>query len=1403
MEPIKLEFIVKGDIDKELSRINLAIKGVGDQSYSTFSRLLQDSNKSFTGLTAGTQSFATTLQNVIGCLHANEQAQRALYAEYEKGAISSAEYADAQARLSIQQTTLKNQASELVRQIENEIRQNNMASGSLNQKLSLLSSLQQQYAGLTEAERNNTAVGGALATQIKGLNNEITAIQANLKQEQQVEALVMGSLKQKQNLLGELQLQYASLSEAERNNAATGGALATQIKGLSNEITAIQANLKQEQQIEALVDGSLQERIVTLSRLREEYAKLGKAERESMIGTNLVTQIQQVDEEIMRMQANMGRVKIGATGFNSLGMSVQQVARELPSLTMGANMFFLAISNNLPILADNLKAARAEFNALKATNQAATPVWKQVLSSIMSWQTALVVGITLLSVYGKDIWEWTKSLLGAKKALDANLESLDSFQKKVSESSGNTVAAFKKMQKEWDALGNSLEAKKKYVTDNASAFRQIETSVQSVLEAERLFKNNGAAFIESLQLRAKAAAAMELASEKYKEAIQKMQEAETEQGKGVSFGDRMKSSFATSSLASSGQLGKSIRMDEVSPEAYRDERLKKLKTEQEQYFSVANTFLEKSIGFEKEQQKVLADADIATVDVVVANSVAAIEASIAQKKEALKKLTNKKDYAAAMIGIKKEEAALKGITGETDAEQKKVAETRSKLNDAILESELKLQASRIAVMEDGKSKRQLLAEQEYKETIDIIRKEKEEYEKNLKETGDKKDPAVMATFGNRESVAGDKRTADLGKIDKDYAEEYKERTKALTDVFLNEEERKLTAVKDRYDKERTWADEQLKSGSMTNDQHKSYTVNIDQAQMKENYNTLLSSLNDFKQQEKNLREKWDTDIAAAVEMKDAYLVARLMEGKQKALSALNSQMLQESSEWMRLFGNLDTLTVDELNKMIDSIQAQLDSGTLTLNPVDAKALMDSLSQAKDKVAEKSPFQALAKSSGEMKKSLADLKKAEDDGLTGEALDEYRNKVRSAAENVKKSISAIADAYGQVRDVMKSASEFISMVDEGLGETVNNALSLGDAVMNIGQVVATAVIGFANGMSTMETASVILLIIKAVLVAVMAAIALFNGDKKHEKKIKDLQGQVENLERAYKALGRTIENTYSNEVYSLMDKQEENMRKQQELIRQQIKEEEAKKKTDKEKVQEMKDNLTELDNAIEDSNRKQIEMWAGTDVQTAIDDYADALVDAYAQGEDGAKAMGETTKKVLANAVKEALKKQLLGKAMQDAVTQLGNDMSDGVLSPGDKKRFEDAANAAGERFTEAMKMYDDLFKDTGNQVKDGVSGQLQAAMTEGTASQLVGLWNSTAIDMRELKNLSIEQRDSVKSVMADVKEIVKQNYLIEQHTRRGADNTDGLIEELHDGFQSLEKRLADIEKNTKSNKSRG
>ena len=125
-----------------------------------------------------------------------------------------------------------------------------------------------------------------------------------------------------------------------------------------------------------------------------------------------------LQEESESVQVTPADVPNAQRQFNGLHNSIQQMAREMPSLAMGPQMFFLAISNNLPIFTDELARARKEYDELQKSGKKGTPVWKQVLSSLFSWQTAMTTGIMLLVMYGDEIWEWTKDLFSAKKGVD-------------------------------------------------------------------------------------------------------------------------------------------------------------------------------------------------------------------------------------------------------------------------------------------------------------------------------------------------------------------------------------------------------------------------------------------------------------------------------------------------------------------------------------------------------------------------------------------------------------------------------------------------------------------------------------------------------------------------------------------------------------------------------------------------------------------------------------------------------------------------------------------------------------------------------------------------------------------------------------------------------------------------
>lgn len=136
-----------------------------------------------------------------------------------------------------------------------------------------------------------------------------------------------------------------------------------------------------------------------------------------------------IDQSVDSMTARKRNIGNYASAFDGLGMSVQQIVRELPSAAIGLNTFFLAISNNLPILADEIARARQELKLMNEQGLKGTPVWKQLVSSLFSWQTAMVAGVTILSMYGKDIAKFVSNLSG----MNTEIKNAADIQKDLSE----------------------------------------------------------------------------------------------------------------------------------------------------------------------------------------------------------------------------------------------------------------------------------------------------------------------------------------------------------------------------------------------------------------------------------------------------------------------------------------------------------------------------------------------------------------------------------------------------------------------------------------------------------------------------------------------------------------------------------------------------------------------------------------------------------------------------------------------------------------------------------------------------------------------------------------------------------------------------------------------------------
>lgn len=222
--------------------------------------------------------------------------------------------------------------------------------------------------------------------------------------------------------LRELSKEYKTGSISEEEYKSKRDATVSQLRTLTEQNKQYSAILRNHTQVAIATTGSYNEMKASMLQLEKEYYNLSQAAREGAKGMDILNNIGKLNQQLKDIDAQMGNYQrnVGnyASGWNGLDVSIQQIARELPALSVSANTFFLAISNNLPMFVDELKKARVEYELLKKSGQTATPVFKQVLGFLLSWQTALVVGITLLSSYGGEITKWVGSLFDARKEID-------------------------------------------------------------------------------------------------------------------------------------------------------------------------------------------------------------------------------------------------------------------------------------------------------------------------------------------------------------------------------------------------------------------------------------------------------------------------------------------------------------------------------------------------------------------------------------------------------------------------------------------------------------------------------------------------------------------------------------------------------------------------------------------------------------------------------------------------------------------------------------------------------------------------------------------------------------------------------------------------------------------------
>lgn len=995
-----------------------------------------------------------------------------------------------------------------------------------------------------------------------------------------------------------LNKSYLSLSDADKNSQK-GSNMLTDLKektrqhALENEaLKRLRKEYSDNIKIERAASDSLVALRKQLSLLNAEYDRLSATDRKATVGTNLQKQIQALNTEISSAEQATGRYQrnVGnyASSWNGLSVSVQQVARELPSLAVGWNTFFLAISNNLPMLADELKKAAAEYKAFKMAVAAGNndvakvaPVWKQLITSIFSWQTALVAAITLLSVYGKDIIEWTKKLFGAGEAIKNTKQLQDELNQSFSKNSGELsklIIQFKSYQRQWKELAGNLQEQQKFIEKNKDAFDSMGVSIKSVRDAENLFVDNTDNFINSLKLRAQATAAQDLAAEEYKKAIQKEIEADKIREK-------------------ASETRKKQEIDATG--VIQDTRFGNIKSHQQLVEDRAKSFDHEAEAVDRDAQALKRNAD------------AYFELGKAKEQAA--------DDLLSSSGIEKydkyEEDRLKKAQQETERQKKeaeKQKEIQERINQQLLDLQNKNQQSRINLMEEGSDKRIAQIEYDYDREIEAIRKREKEW---------------------REAQGGKLTQEQTVEIKTAITQAQATRMRSTQEVENEQIEAQRKAMNDYLKEYGTYQDKKMALAAEYGQKIAFAETEGEKLILEKEWDKQLSDL------EIKSGNTANAIIALFGDMKDKTL-KELIEISTKGKEALE---FLKSGEWDESKGKGLGITQEQFDLWSDMPEI-MDRAGKSVESTNEK--VDELRPAFDKVTE----------------GVRRFFAAGDDP---KKLTESLQLINEGVNEVMTSVQFLSNTFGKLGDSFGGAFNDIA---EGLNmamDAVNSAMQGAQAGAMFGPIGASA--GAAIGVVT----------------SLASSIAKVH-DKKNEKRIQRLQDQIDVLDASYEKLGRSIEKGYSTDASKLINQQNKLLEQQKVIIQQQIEEERNKKKTDDDRIKDWQKQLEDINAQLEDNKEKAVEAITGTDVMSAIDEFAQAYSEAWATGTNAAEASTKIVQNLIKMAIIEFLKKKL-SPSVEEFMKKLADYMSDGIVSPWEEAEL----NKLKEKMdAEAQKVFD-------------------------------------------------------------------------------------------------------------------
>lgn len=930
------------------------------------------------------------------------------------------------------------------------------------------------------------------------------------------------------------------------------------------------------------------------------------------------------------------------------------------------------------------------------------------------------------------------------------------FYKSLAENAYKPIATIEDLSLKWNALGDDLDAKKKFIEENKTAFDELGVSINGVTDAENLLINNKQAFINAQIEKAKALVYLQQAQEKVKTLLEQEQ----------AYNAMPDNVTKTRSVKHGAGMGAYYTYEDyIVPNEAKAEakaQIDALRAEITKGFENAATA--ESNGF-----NMLKQAGIDATKTYADGTLGAIEQAIQVKQEALKNLTSNAEYKTAMREIEKLQKQADAITGrKTTTTSNKSTNTQDPFIEKLNKYRSEYQrfqkwvnsGDEVLVRSANQEFSKLLAEGatyiDYLKNqrdqilqIDVANRTKAQ-NKQLRQLNDaiaeETRTTVLEAFNEelnaqltnartvldmlniieqkRKELSGDGTELDNAKADalneaeENAQDQLRQETESLLEEYASYVEQKRRLEQQFNDdvalmmREREKATTDAQRAEIDNAiQNRTNQYNKDVRNIGGvDYDAMLAEYGTFEERKQAIIDDYDEKRRAAQEAGNTEMVEAIDRAQAQALSKFALDELQAHPDWELMFGDLDEISTKKLQELIDKIN-NLDGAYLGIefDPKDLETLKNKIKEMQNEIRERNPFKSLISSIKEYGKAADDESK------------------KKALTNMFESASGAIDLVGGAFDAVTSGLEKMGVtMDEQTQAIIGD---IGGILDGAGQV--------ASGIATGNPLS----IIQGSVGLLSSAFDLFNSrDRKAEKSIKRHQEAIDKLKASYEQLEWAADKALGAEVYNNQMGLIHNMEQQQEHLRGMIRDEESKKKTDNGKIQDYQNQIAELDRQIQDMYDEIANDILQTNAKDFASTLADSLTEAFKAGEDAANAFEQTVNEVLQNAIVNQLKKKFLENQLQSALDSLYTDMGywsgdnfifDG-LTDAEIADFKAKVQAAANNYNQALDVYKDLFKDLeiDDDSEDSLTGAVKG-VTEETADIIAGQMNAIRINQME------------------------------------------------------------------------